>query len=112
MKQVRVIAADGAVVRGPARVQITMPQMLRWPSVLGNRWRRGGVFDVPEGRELAFDAGEVFGIADPGGLDREAVEPSGWRWDDVAPVEPVPVAQAVEAEAPPAAKPAARKAKG
>jgi hypothetical protein len=87
MRQVRVIAGEGTGVRGPARVQITLAQMLRCPSVLGSRWRRGGVFDVRSGSELPFERGEVFGIAEPAALDRDAVEPVGWDWNDLAPVD-------------------------
>lgn len=84
MRQVRVIAGEGAVVRGPARVQITGPQMLGRTAVLGARWRRGGVFEIPAAQAVTFDKGEVLGVSDPGPL-ADQVEPVGWSWDELAP---------------------------
>lgn len=68
MKTVTVIAAMGATVRGPARLELSKEQAARRLHLLLPA--KGGAFEVDGGREVQFKAGESFGIATPEKLSR------------------------------------------
>lgn len=81
MKQVTVIDARGATVRGPAKVKLTKDQHQRRAHVLGEP-TRGMTFTLDGGQELAFKRGEKFGIDTPAKLskllfDWKGKDPSG-----------------------------------
>lgn len=61
MDRVRVIAAGGLEISGPARLQLSPAQLARRRHVLDAG--KDGVAEVPGGRRVGFKAGEEFGIA-------------------------------------------------
>ena len=78
MKKIRITAPAGAAVSGPMRVRLTMDQHALNSAVLGPRWPRGGVFDVPEGRAITLEPGDQVLVADPDALAADDFEPVGW----------------------------------
>lgn len=69
MRQVTVIAAMGAAVRGPCSLKLSKEQAERRAHLLGPAGRRGTYF-LDGGREVQFKAGESFGIDSPERLSR------------------------------------------
>ena len=62
MIEVRVIAAQGATLRGPALLRLTTAQHAARAHVLGPR--RKGRCNLDGGREITLKYGEVFGMED------------------------------------------------
>lgn len=83
MERVTVIAAAGARITGPCRVQLTKAQHARRVSALGD-WKRGGVFKLNDGGALEFKRGERFGYDTPEKLNRLLFEVAGDGGDGTA----------------------------
>ncbi len=65
METMTVIAADGATVRGPARLRLTREQWMRRAAVLGPVPKKLGPVDLDGGQILQFKRGETFGYEAP-----------------------------------------------
>lgn len=63
MIKVRVIAAQGASLRGPAQLTLSADQHKRRASVLGPA-RKKGVYPLEADQALNFKFGEEFGVSD------------------------------------------------
>lgn len=64
MIEVRVIKAEGAVLRGPCKVKLTKEQWARRVSVLGPVPKRLKAVDLDGGQSLMFKRGEVIEVAE------------------------------------------------
>jgi len=89
MEKVRVIAVQGAVLRGPMKVTLTKKQHELRAHVLG-KWKSGGRFELDGGQELSFKRGEELGVEleDTKRLNRQIFawdEPEVESGDDTAP---------------------------
>jgi len=82
MKDVRVIAAQGATLRGPCKVKLTKPQHEARQHILGDKYPRGGVFDLDGGQALNFKLGEKLKIELAGA---ERLNRAIFEWDEPEP---------------------------
>jgi len=78
MKKVTVIAAKGARVAGPCRIELSREQVARRQSQLGSK-KTKGIFDLDGTQKLQFKQGESFGIDTPDRLNRALFS---WEGDD------------------------------
>lgn len=74
---VTVIAAQGAILRGPVTIRLTPEQHGPRHAVLG-KWVEGGVYALDGGVGLSFKRGEVLGIEQPAGR----LNPALFAWDE------------------------------
>ena len=79
MKDVRVIAAQGATLRGPCKIKLTKAQHEPRKHILGGKYPRGGVFDLDGGQALNFKLGETLQIELAG---TERLNRSVFEWDE------------------------------
>ena len=79
MKDVRVIAAQGATLRGPCKVKLKKPQHEARQHILGDKYPRGGVFDLDGGQALNFKQGETLKIELAGA---ERLNRAIFEWDE------------------------------
>ena len=67
MEQVTVIAAQGATVRGPAKLKLDRKQWARRAHVLGPVPKKLRTVELDGGQALQFKQGERFGLEQPEG---------------------------------------------
>lgn len=73
MDRLRVVAPQGATIRGPAIIALSLDQHRRRAHVL-LATRKKGVFEVPEGAAITLKHGETFGMDVDGRLNKGLFE--------------------------------------
>lgn len=79
MTKVRVIAAQGATLRGPAVLRLSEGQHSARAHLFGP-WKKGAPAKLDGGAEVSFKCGEVFAIEDAEGRLNTAL------FEDITPV--------------------------